>query len=208
MTSTFSETAAAFAIGIALAAAPGSVQAVIVSESIRGGVASGSRALLGVHATFGAVMLALAFGLTVATPTGWVLRVLSLVGGLWLLWLAVDGVRSSAPGDSDARGGMAPEVRGALAIVLNPGAWIFVTVVASPLLAGAADDDGTATAALVALALVVGAALGDLALVLFAGLGLRRADERVARIVRLGLAVVLAGLGVWLLVRATGGETA
>jgi threonine/homoserine/homoserine lactone efflux protein len=200
--STFSETAAAFGIGVALAAAPGSVQAVIVSESMRGGVARGSRALLGVHATFGAAMLALALGLTVATPAGWVLRILSAVGGLWLLWLAVDGVRSSAPGDAGARGGLAPEVRGALAIVLNPGAWIFLAAVASPLLAGAADDEGPATAALVAVALVVGAALGDLALVLFAGLGLRRADERVGRAVRLGLAVVLAGLGVWLLVRA------
>lgn len=201
MASAFSETAAAFGIGVALAAAPGSVQAVIVSESMRGGVTRGSRALLGVHATFGATMLALAFGLSLATPTGLTQRVLSLAGGLWLLWLAMDGVRSNGPGDVGARGGMAPEVRGALAIILNPGAWIFLAAVASPLLASAADDEGTATAALVAIALVIGAALGDLGLVLFAGLGLRRAGERVELAVRLVLATMLAGLGAWLLVQ-------
>jgi hypothetical protein len=71
--------------------------------------------------------------------------------------------------------------------------------VASPLLATAAQRGGTGIAMLAAGALVGGAALGDLWLVVVGGLGLRRAGERVGRYVRLLLAVVLAGLGVWLL---------
>jgi hypothetical protein len=53
---------------------------------------------------------------------------------------------------------------------------------------------------LVAVALVAGAAIGDGAVVLLGGLGVRRAGERVERWVRRVLAIVLAGLGVWLLV--------
>ena len=52
---------------------------------------------------------------------------------------------------------------------------------------------------LAAVTLVVGAALGDLGLVVVGDLGLRRAGERVGRYIRLTLAVILAGLGSWLL---------
>jgi threonine/homoserine/homoserine lactone efflux protein len=52
----------------------------------------------------------------------------------------------------------------------------------------------------VAGALVFGLAIGDGAVVVFGGVGVRRAGERVGRWVRRVLAVVLAGLGVWLLV--------
>ena len=50
-----------------------------------------------------------------------------------------------------------------------------------------------------ALALVVGLAMGDAAVVLVGGIGVRRAGVRVERWVRRALAAVLAALGVWLL---------
>jgi threonine/homoserine/homoserine lactone efflux protein len=192
---------AALGVGIALTAAPGPVQAVLLSESVRGGLTRGMRALAGVHATFGALLLSLAVGLSVAAPHGLALRILKVAGGLLLLWLAVDGFRSKgAVGAANGRRGLPPALRGALAIVLNPGGWLFLGAVASPLLANAAQRGGTGIAVLTAGALVGGAALGDLALVLVGGLGLRRAGEGVGRYVRLALAVVLAGLGLWLLV--------
>lgn len=193
----------ALGIGIALAAAPGPVQAVLLAESVRGGVSRGLRALTGVHLTFGLVLLSLALGLTIAAPPGPALRILNIAGGVLLVWLAFDGVRSSGAPDREAGGRtLPPTVRGALAIVLNPGGWLFVAAVASPLLVSGTQRGGTGGAVLAAVALVAGAALGDLGLVLVAGLGLRRAGEKVGRYVRLTLAAVLAGLGLWLVVDA------
>ena len=194
----------ALATGLALAGAPGPVQAVLLTESVRGGVRRGLRALAGVHGTFGALMVGLAMGLSVATPSGLLLRVLKVGGGALLIWLAIDGLRAKedplrAAATSSA-GGLLPEVRGSLSILLNPGGWLFLGAVASPLLATATLRGGRISAAAAALALVGGAALGDLGVVLLGALGLRRAGTRTIRAVRVGLALVLAGLGVWLVV--------
>ena len=187
-------------LGVALAAAPGPVQAVLLTEAVRGGVARGFRALAGVHVTFGLLLVSLALGLSVATPGGLALRIVKVAGGALLLWLAVDGVRSEVPGE--AVGGwrtLHPAVRGGLSIILNPGGWLFLGAVASPLLVTATQRGGTENALLTALAIVGGAALGDAGLVLVGGLGLRRAGGGVVRGIRFLLAAVLAGLGVWLL---------
>lgn len=190
----------ALGIGIALAAAPGPIQAVLLAESVRGGVARGLQALVGVHITFGFLVLSLALGLSVASPHGLALRILRVAGGLFLVWLAFDGVRSKgSSGRAANRRGLPPTLRGALAIVLNPGGWLFLGAVASPLFVTATQRGGTGGAVLTAGALVAGAGLGDLALVLVGGLGLRSAGEQVGRYVRLILATILAVLGLWLL---------
>jgi threonine/homoserine/homoserine lactone efflux protein len=191
----------ALGVGIALAAAPGPVQAVLFTESVRGGFTSGLRALAGVHVAFGVLLLALALGLSVAAPHGLALRILKVAGGLLLLWLAIDGIRSIGRSNqrTNGRRRLPPTLRGALAIILNPGGWLFLGAVASPLLASAAQRGGTGTAVVAATALAVGAALGDLGVVVMGGLGVRRAGERLGRYVRLMLAAVLAGIGVWLL---------
>jgi threonine/homoserine/homoserine lactone efflux protein len=189
-------------LGIALAGAPGPVQAVILAEAIRGGVARGLRAMVGANATFGVLLLSLALGLSVAAPSGWVLRTLKVVGGGFLLWLALEGFRSAGELEADAvhRRTLPPTARGSLAVLLNPGAWIFLAAAASPLFASAAQADGTSGAVLAAVAMVVGVGLGDIGVAMVGGAGIRRAGERVGRGVRRGLAVVLAGLGLWLVV--------
>jgi threonine/homoserine/homoserine lactone efflux protein len=192
----------ALGIGLALAGAPGPVQAVLLTEAVRGGVTRGLRALLGVHGTFGLVMAMLALGLSVTAPRGVALRSLKVFGGLFLLWLAFDALRNR---DLDVRSmtqasGLPPEVRGSLSILLNPGGWLFLAAVASPLLATATLHGGTPGALLAALALVAGAAAGDAGLVLLGGLGLRRAGSRVVRGVQVALALVLVALGVWLVI--------
>jgi threonine/homoserine/homoserine lactone efflux protein len=198
-----SQVAAAFGIGVALAAAPGPVQAVVLSESVGGGVGRGLRAVAGVHVTFGALLAALALGLSVASPHGVALRSLQVAGGLLLVWLASDAFRSASEteGIPEGRGGLPPAIRGMLAILLNPGGWLFLGAVAAPLLATAAQRFGTGSAMLAALALVIGAAIGDVALAIVGGMGLRRAGAGIKRIVRLALAAILAALGIWLLVR-------
>jgi threonine/homoserine/homoserine lactone efflux protein len=193
---------AGLALGVALAGAPGPVQAVLLSEAIRGGIGRGFRALVGVHLTFGLLLVGLALGLSLASPSGAALRILKVAGGAYLLWLAVEGLRSGHtvdPGSADRRP-LPPAARGTLAILLNPGGWLFLAAVASPLLASAGLQAGTGGALLVAVALVTGAAIGDCAVVLVGGIGVRRAGEGVGRLVRRALAIVLAGLGVWLVV--------
>jgi threonine/homoserine/homoserine lactone efflux protein len=194
---------AGLSLGIALASAPGPVQAVLLGEAIRGGVGRGLKALAGASLTFGVLLLALAFGLSVATPTETVLRGLKIVGGALLLWLAWDAFRSrdEALEASTERRQLPPAARGSLAIILNPGAWLFLAAIASPLIATATESGGRTSALLAAVALLVGAGLGDFAVVLLGGMGIRRARGRVRAGIRTGLATVLAGLGVWLIMQ-------
>lgn len=194
---------AGLSLGIALASAPGPVQAVLLGEAIRGGVARGLKALAGATSTFALLLLGLALGLSVATPSGTVLRVLKVVGGVLLIWLAWEGFRSrNEPLEaSRMRRQLPPVARGSLAIVLNPGAWLFLGAVASPLIATATKAGGRTGALLTAAALLLGAGLGDLAVVLLGGMGIRRARDRIRLWIRTGLAFVLAGLGVWLVLQ-------
>jgi threonine/homoserine/homoserine lactone efflux protein len=200
---TISPVAAALGVGLALASAPGPVQAVLVTEAVRGGVTRGLRAWVGAAGTFGMLLLALALGLSFAAPGDAAVRILKVVGGLLLVWLAVDGLRSARDfGPEDAASpGLHPTARGSLAIVLNPGAWLFLAAVASPLVASATRSGGRRTALATALALLIGVSSGDIALVLLAGLGLRKTRPAVVRVVQRALAVLLAGLGVWLIVQ-------
>ena len=95
---------------------------------------------------------------------------------------------------------VARAARGALAVLLNPGAWLFLGVVASPIFASATRLGGTGRAVFVAVSLVVGLAIGDGTVVVLGGIGVRRAGERVGWVVRRGLAAVLASVGLWLLI--------
>jgi threonine/homoserine/homoserine lactone efflux protein len=203
LASTASSALAALGVGVALASAPGPVQAVLLTEAVRGGVRRGIRALAGSSLTFASLLVALALGLSIAAPSGAALRVLKLAGGVLLLWLAVDGFRSRYDIHRTAveRRTVPPAARGSLAIVLNPGAWLFLGAVASPLLTSATRAGGRGSAVLAALALAVGAGVGDLGVVLLGGLGLRRGGERAVRWTQRVLATLLAGLGIWLLVQ-------
>jgi threonine/homoserine/homoserine lactone efflux protein len=189
-------------LGIALASAPGPVQAVLLAEAMRGGIARGLRAMAGANLTFGVLLVGLALGLSIAPPTGVALRLLKVAGGAFLLWLALEGFRSRPDLDPAPARRWAPPAaaRGALAVLLNPGGWLFLGTVALSLLSEATRQGGAGIGVLVALALSTGLALGDGGIVPFAGIGLRRASERSRRRLRQALATVLAALSVWLLV--------
>jgi threonine/homoserine/homoserine lactone efflux protein len=202
MASTLSPALAGLGLGIALASAPGPVQAVLLTESVRGGIGRGFRAMAGANGTFGLLLVALALGVSVSPPSGPVVRILEVAGGVLLLWLAVEGFRSTRPVERPPieRRSLPPIARGALAVILNPGAWLFLGTAASSLLSTAARQGGSGGALLAALALMVGLAVGDGGVVLLGGLGVRRGGERLGLWVRRVLAIVLAGLGLWLLV--------
>ena len=187
-------------LGIALAGAPGPVQAILLAEALRGGTGRGLRALLGANLTFGALLLVLALGYSFAVPNQAVLRVLQVVGGLLLIALGIDGFRArdDTTPKAGARAELPPAARGALAVVLNPGAWLFLATAASSLVAAASQVGGRPAAVSAALALLAGVAAGDTTVVLAGGFGLRRAGAGAARWLRRALALVLVGLGVWL----------
>lgn len=191
---------AGLGLGIALAGAPGPVQAMLLSETLRGGTGRGLRALAGANLSFGLLLVGVALGLSVVVPNEAALRVLKIGGGLFLLWLAFDGFRAPDTADGAAQGGrgLPLPARGALAVLLNPGMWLFLATAASSLFAAATQQGGRLTALGSALALMLGVGLGDAAVVLAGGTGLRRAGPGVARVLRRGLAVVLAGIGLGL----------
>jgi threonine/homoserine/homoserine lactone efflux protein len=193
---------AGLGLGIALGSAPGPVQAVLLAETIRGGIARGFRAMAGANLTFGLLLVALALGLSVASPSGPALRALEMAGGALLLWLAAEGFRSRPEGNRTPTGrrGLPPAARGSLAVLLNPGTWLFLGTTSSSLLSTAGQQRGTGGALAAAPALLAGVAIGDGAVVLLGGIGMRRAGGRVGPWVRRILATVLAALGVWLVV--------
>ncbi len=170
-------------LGIALAGAPGPVQAVLMAEAVRGGTSRGLRALAGANLTFGLLLAGLALGLSVAPVSELALRILELAGGAFLVWLALDGLRSGqiVGASSDGRQALPPVVRGAAAVLLNPGGWLFLGAVASPLFVSAARSEGAVRGLEVAAVMICGLALGDGAVVLLGGIGIRRAGGRVRR---------------------------
>jgi threonine/homoserine/homoserine lactone efflux protein len=187
-------------LGIALAGAPGPVQAILLAEALRGGTSRGLRALLGANLTFGVLLLVLALGYSFAVPNQAVLRVLQVVGGLLLIVLGIDGFRArdDTRPSAGARAELPPAARGALAVILNPGAWLFLATAASSLVAAASQAGGRPAAVSAAMALLAGVAAGDTTVVVAGGFGLRRAGAGAARWLRRALALALVGLGAWL----------
>jgi threonine/homoserine/homoserine lactone efflux protein len=179
----------AFALGLVLASAPGPVQAVLLTESARGGRRRGFAAMLGANATFAALLMALAGGLALVAPTGTAARFIRLGGGVFLLLLAADTWRDAKRQQEDVvRSGLPPAPRGVLAVLLNPGAWIFLGTTAAALMADAIRQGGRSFAVLTAVAMTAGIAVID-------GTFVMLASESSSRLGALGSARLVYVLG-------------
>jgi threonine/homoserine/homoserine lactone efflux protein len=199
--------AGAFGLGATLGLLPGPVQFVLLTEATRGGVRRGFAAMAGANGTFGVMLLSLAAGLAVIAPAETALRVLKIAGGAFLVFLAADAFVATVRGlDEDpGRGrGRTPLIRGVFAVLLNPGAWVFLATTASALFASAVEDGGRPLALLAAVVMLGGVSLVDGIMVLLGG-GIRRFEERVARWLTPILAVGLAVFGVILLIEGIRG---
>ncbi|HEX5950173.1 MAG TPA: LysE family transporter [Actinomycetota bacterium] len=196
----------AFGLGIALGTSPGPVQLLLFSEASRGGIGRGLRAMAGANATFGAMLLLLAAGLSSLEPGPGFLRVVKVVGGAFLVFLAVDALRENRRPQvpEGTRPGPHPATRGAVAVLLNPGVYVFLATTGTAVLASAADEGGRALALVTALSLLVGVSLMDSGMVLL-GAGAHRVSDRVLRIVGDALAIALGALGVWLVAQGLAG---
>ncbi len=216
----------AFGLGIALGVSPGPVQILLLTESARGGIGRGFRAMLGANGTFLVLVLLLAAGVSAVSPSGTAIRVLEIAGGAFLLLIAVDAARDVLRGDDvreareaadrarrEARTGgrrsraavMAhPTTRGVVAVLLNPGSWLFLATTASALVADAVDDGGRATAFVTVIALMAGVSVMDGITVLLGG-GSTLLAGRAGKWIRLALTLLLGAIGVVFLVRGVVG---
>jgi threonine/homoserine/homoserine lactone efflux protein len=155
--------AAAFGLGVALGASPGPVQLLLFSEAARGGATRGLRAMAGANVTFGFMLVLLAAGLSSIDPGQTFLSVVRVIGGGFLVFLAIDALRENRrPQEIDAPpGGLHPAVRGVVAVLLNPGAYVFLATTGAAVVADAAHDGGPALAFATVAALLAGVSLMD-----------------------------------------------
>jgi threonine/homoserine/homoserine lactone efflux protein len=192
---------AAFGLGVALGASPGPVQLLLFSEASRGGVRRGLLAMAGANATFGVYLLLLAAGLSSLEPSETFLRVVQVIGGGFLVFLAVDALRENRRPEvvDAARPRLHPSLRGVVAVLLNPGVYVFLATTGTAVVASAVEEGGRGLAVVTVLALLVGVSLMDSAMVLL-GAGAQKVSRRALRILSDVLAIALGALGVWLIV--------
>jgi threonine/homoserine/homoserine lactone efflux protein len=206
---------AAFAFGFALGAAPGPVQLLILSRTARRGFGGGVRVMLGANLTLLAILVALAVGVSAAEPSATALRALRVVGGLVLIALAANELRTLVSGralvarsrsdGAAAERTLSPTLVGIVAVLVNPGAWIFFATTAASILATTSSQRGTTAAIVTAVCIAAGVSASDLSLTLLGSGGRRLLGDRGLRAVRTVLAVGLLVVGVvfvWQGVRA------
>lgn len=220
-----SHAAAAFSVGFALGAAPGPVQVVLLAESSRGGIRRGLKAMVAANLTLAALGAILAVWLAGLTISPDLLRTVRVAGGLFLIYAGVDTWRSAetkmaarVDPELSARAGLhvevdaaasprasaPPAVRGMLAVLLNPGALLFLATTGSALLAAASADGGTGLALFTLAALVLGVAVVDFVAVVVGSQGRRLSGPRRILLFRV-LGTVLVGIGAAFLVEAAAG---
>jgi threonine/homoserine/homoserine lactone efflux protein len=202
MSTSWDHVVAAATLGFVLGSAPGPVQLLILSETAKGGFTRGLRVMVGANGTLFVIVAGLALGFSAISPGPGVLRGLRVVGGAFLIYVALEELRTlrrEARTDTARTlppGRLGPTARGAVAVIVNPGAWIFFATTASTLVAQATADGGRTSGLLVAGAMTVGVSAADLVSTLIGTGGRALLGERGLRRIRAGLAVVLLGIGI------------
>jgi threonine/homoserine/homoserine lactone efflux protein len=196
--------AGAFALGFALGAAPGPVQVLILSETAKRGLGGGLRVMLGANLTLLAILVVLALGFASVEPGDAVLRVLRVVGGLFLVWLGTTELRSirreamadaASPAVTSRTVRLGPTGKGIVSVLLNPGAWIFFATTASAVIVNATTHGGTADAVVAVVAMAVGVSCSDLTFTVLGSGGRKLFGDRGLLWIRTGLAALLIAIG-------------
>jgi len=191
------------ALGFSAAASPGPFQAFLLAQTLANGALRSMPLALAPLASDGPIIALVLLALARAPPG--LLRVLQILGGLLLLWIARATFRAlGAPASPDAPAPPAERpARGfARAVAMNalsPGPWIFWSTVSGPILVEswrASPASGLSFLAGFYL-LLCG---GNAALVLVFS-GARRLGPRPTRVLTAASAAVLAGFGAWQIAR-------
>ncbi len=133
------------ALGLTAAATPGSLQTLLISETLLGGFKRGARITLAPLITDAPIIIAVLLILNQVPPG--VLRLLSIAGGLFVLYLAWGLLKQwrSGPQAAAAVEGARPIGwkglwRAAIVNWLNPNPYIFWTLVGGPTLIAALNQ--------------------------------------------------------------------
>lgn len=190
---------AALLLGLALGSAPGPVQVLLLAEGTRHGFRRGLGVMAGANAAFGVMLIVLALGISGFALPPAALRIVRLVGGAYLLWLAWDGWRGrrGPVAVADAAPVRRPALRGATAVALNPPLYVFLASTGAAVLGDAALAGGRTGALLTAVALLAGVSVMD-GLTLLLGVASRRLPDAVTGLILAGASIVLAVVGVGL----------
>lgn len=159
--------------------------------------------MVGANGMLLVVLLVLALGFSTVEPSPTVVDGLRIVGGLFLVWLAIVELRGlwahagGADPPTDGPGArLGPTARGVVLVLVNPGAWIFFATTASAVVADATADGGRDLAFAAAFAMTLGVSATDFASSLI-GTGSRALlGERGLTWVRTGLGILLLVIGV------------
>lgn len=183
-------------IGMVAGLSPGPVLMLVVSETLRGGWARGTAVALGPLLADGPIIVVAVLVLAQLPP--WLVPALSLLGGVFLIYLGLTSILASRrlqPATTTKAG--AGLLKGFLARALSPNPYLFWLLVGGPLLVqGTADQ--SAAFLLGYYVTIVGS---NVALALALGRYVGRLSERVSRGLLLGSGVLLAAFGLLLVQR-------
>ncbi len=123
-----------FSFGLSAGLAPGPLTALVMQRSLQGGFASGLRVALAPLLTDIPIIL-LSFLLVGRLPEAY-LDGLLIVGGLFVIWLAIDALRKGAKSSDTKKPSSARQdlLHGALINFLNPHPYLFWIAVGAPTL--------------------------------------------------------------------------
>ena len=196
------------ALGLSAAATPGSLQTLLISETLLGGFKRGARITLAPLITDAPIIIAVQLILNQMPPL--VLQVLSIAGGLFVLYLAwglLKQWRSGAQVTSNVEGarpiGWKGLWRAAIVNWLNPNPYLFWTLVGGPTLIAALNQSMAYGVAF--LAGMYGVFIGSMLIIVAVFHFTRQLGPRVVRGLLLISIVVLAIFGVLLLTRGLWG---
>jgi threonine/homoserine/homoserine lactone efflux protein len=185
----------------------------LLTETAKRGPSGGLRVMLGANGTLFLVMVALAFGFSSLAPGESLLRALRVVGGGFLIYLAIDELlrvrREAVDPDvsvTEAPPTMGPTLRGVVAVILNPGAWIFFATTASAVIADATADGGRDAAVAAAFFMTLGVSLSDFMFTLLGSGGRTLVGDRGLRWIRAALSVGLGAIGIVFVVQGIRGS--
>jgi threonine/homoserine/homoserine lactone efflux protein len=184
-------------LGLSCGLAPGPLMALVLAQSLRHGACEGCKiALVPLLTDAPIILVTLVLATKLAALQRW-LGVLSIVGGAFVLYLAIDAFRAE---QLNAGGADVPSrswLNGILVNLLSPHPWLFWLTVGAATLAKAMAESGWAAAAFLGgfYGLLVGS---KLALAVAAARSRRLLAGRTYRWIMRILAVLLAGFAVLL----------
>ncbi len=192
------------ALGLSAAATPGSLQTLLISETLLGGFKRGARITLAPLITDAPIIVAVLLILNQVPPV--VLRALSIAGGLFVLyltwgllkqWQSGAQIRTSVEGARPI--GWRGLWRAAIVNWLNPNPYLFWTLVGGPTLIAALNQSVAYGVAF--LVGMYGVFVGSMLIIAAVFHLARNLGPRVVRGLLLVSSVVLAIFGVLLLMR-------